>query len=64
MMEAASTSETLANFYQATQRYYPEDSHLRIFKMVGNDVFLQSVGNHLQDFTALQHRRPQPAILK
>jgi hypothetical protein len=29
MMEAARTSETLVNFYQATQRYNPEDSHLR-----------------------------------
>jgi hypothetical protein len=25
---AASTSETLVNFYQTTQRYNPEDSHL------------------------------------
>jgi hypothetical protein len=29
-MEAASTSETLVNFYQTTRRYNnPEDSHLR-----------------------------------
>jgi hypothetical protein len=28
MMEAASTSETCANFYQTTRRYNPEDSHL------------------------------------
>jgi hypothetical protein len=28
MMKAASTSETSANFYQATLRYNPEDSHL------------------------------------
>jgi hypothetical protein len=28
MMEAASTSETSVNFYQTTQRYNPEDSHL------------------------------------
>jgi hypothetical protein len=28
MMEAASTSETLVNFYQITRRYNPEDSHL------------------------------------
>jgi hypothetical protein len=27
MMEAARTSETLANFYQTTRRYNPEDSH-------------------------------------
>jgi hypothetical protein len=28
MMEAASSSETLVNFYQTTRRYNPEDSHL------------------------------------
>jgi hypothetical protein len=28
MTEAANTSETLVNFYQTTQRYNPEDSHL------------------------------------
>jgi hypothetical protein len=28
MMEAARTFETLVNFYQTTQRYNPEDSHL------------------------------------
>jgi hypothetical protein len=28
MMEAASTSETLVNFYQTTWHYNPEDSHL------------------------------------
>jgi hypothetical protein len=31
MMEAARTSETLENFYQTTQHYNPEDSHLKIF---------------------------------
>jgi hypothetical protein len=30
MMEAASTSETLANFYQTTQHNIPEDNHLLI----------------------------------
>jgi hypothetical protein len=29
---AASTSETLVNFYQTTRRYNPEDSHLRIHR--------------------------------
>jgi hypothetical protein len=29
MMEAASTSETSANFYQTARRNNPEDSHLR-----------------------------------
>jgi hypothetical protein len=28
MMEAASTSETLVNFYQTTWHYNPEDNHL------------------------------------
>jgi hypothetical protein len=28
MMQAARTSETLVNFYQTTQCYNPEDSHL------------------------------------
>jgi hypothetical protein len=28
MMDAARTSETLVSFYQTTQRYNPEDSHL------------------------------------
>jgi hypothetical protein len=28
MMEAATTSETLVNFYQTTRRYNPEDSNL------------------------------------
>jgi hypothetical protein len=31
MMEAASTSETLVNFCQTTQRYNPEDSHLHMY---------------------------------
>jgi hypothetical protein len=30
MMEAASTSETPADFYQTARRNNPEDSHLRI----------------------------------
>jgi hypothetical protein len=28
MMETASTSDTLVNFYQTARRYNPEDSHL------------------------------------
>jgi hypothetical protein len=28
MIEAASTSETLVNYYQTTRRYNPEDSRL------------------------------------
>jgi hypothetical protein len=30
MMEAASTSETSANFYQTTQRNIPEDGHFSL----------------------------------
>jgi hypothetical protein len=30
MMEAASTSETLVNFYQTTRHNNPEDSHLQL----------------------------------
>jgi hypothetical protein len=29
LMVSARTSETLANFYQTTRRYNPEDSHLK-----------------------------------
>jgi hypothetical protein len=29
MMDVASTSETLVNFYQTTRRYNPEDSHIQ-----------------------------------
>jgi hypothetical protein len=32
MIEAASTSETSADFYQITQRDDPEDSHLQMTK--------------------------------
>jgi hypothetical protein len=30
MMEAASISETLVNFYQTARRYNPDDSHLKM----------------------------------
>jgi hypothetical protein len=50
-MEAASTSETSANFYQTAQRNNPEDSHLHTrrrenlkshfeFLMFEADIFL------------------------
>jgi hypothetical protein len=38
MMEAASTSETLVNFYQTTRRYNPEDSHLHNEMLVVSSV--------------------------
>jgi hypothetical protein len=34
MMKAATTSETLVNFYQTTRRYNPEDSHLRHYQNI------------------------------
>jgi hypothetical protein len=34
MMEAARTSETSVNFYQTTQCYNPEDSHLQELKLL------------------------------
>jgi hypothetical protein len=48
MMEAASTSETLVNLYQATRRYNPEDSHLRFFAMSG--IELKLAGKFLFSF--------------
>jgi hypothetical protein len=41
MMEAASTSEMLINFYQATWLNNPEDSHLHIL-----DFSWKDPGNH------------------
>jgi hypothetical protein len=48
MMEAASTSETSANFYQTTRRNNPKDSHLHTgrFKNLksrqGENVYITS----------------------
>jgi hypothetical protein len=41
MMEAASTSETLVNFYQTTWRYNPKDSHLLVFFIHHNEECLK-----------------------
>jgi hypothetical protein len=38
--EAARTSETLVNFYQTTQRYNPEDSHLRTHRRENLKTYL------------------------
>jgi hypothetical protein len=46
MMEAARTSETLANFYQTKRRYNPEDSHLRTHRRENLKSYL--VENSLQ----------------
>jgi hypothetical protein len=42
MMEAASTSETLVNFYQTTRRYNPEDNHLRTHRRENLKSYLDS----------------------
>jgi hypothetical protein len=62
-LEAASTSETSVNFYQTTQRYNPEDSHLHTFIQMTNvstvaisplrndevnATLKQNTGSHLQ----------------
>jgi hypothetical protein len=41
MMEAASTSETLVNFYQTTRRYNPDDSHLRTHRCENLKSYLE-----------------------
>jgi hypothetical protein len=44
MMEAVSTPETLANFYQTTQRNIVGESHLRLFiKMDLKEISLEGV---------------------
>jgi hypothetical protein len=43
MMEAASTFETSANFYQTTRRNIPEDSHLHTRRRENLKPHLQSV---------------------
>jgi hypothetical protein len=40
MMEAASTSETLVNFYQTTQCYNPEDGNLQHFSLMEHGSIL------------------------
>jgi hypothetical protein len=52
MMEAASTSETLVNFYQTTRRNIPGESHLRTrrpknLKSHKSDHFFSSVWSDL-----------------
>jgi hypothetical protein len=46
MMEAARTSETLANFYHTTRRYNPEDSHLRTHRR-------ENFKSHMQIFSTI-----------
>jgi hypothetical protein len=47
MMEAASTSETLVNFYQTTRRYNPEDSHLHTRRLENLKSYLIQLHSHL-----------------
>jgi hypothetical protein len=43
MMEASSTSEMSANFYQTARRYNPEDSHYRVHNIQQQDPFLSEM---------------------
>jgi hypothetical protein len=42
---AARTSETLVNVYQTTQRYKPEDSHLRTHRRENLKSYLTKYGH-------------------
>jgi outer membrane biogenesis lipoprotein LolB len=52
MMEGASTSETLVNFYQTTQHYKPEDSHLQGINWFEINLYL----SWIQQFTITEAR--------
>jgi hypothetical protein len=39
MMEAASTCETLVNFYQTTWRHNPEDSHQLYSPLLPDEIY-------------------------
>jgi hypothetical protein len=56
MMEAASTSETLVNFFQTTRRYNPEDSHLRTHRR-------ENLKSYLVDIP-VQHKLAQELEVK
>jgi hypothetical protein len=58
MKEAASTSETSVNFYQATQRYNPEDSHLRTC----HSKNLKSCWHMLIDYMTLSYLQAVPVV--
>jgi hypothetical protein len=57
MMEAARISETLANFYQTTWRYNPEDSHLHTHRRENLKSYLAQLLFYLQgkNSPVLQH---------
>jgi hypothetical protein len=52
MMEAARASETMANFYQTTRCYNPEDSHLQV-ALIHYVVEYQKNNNKLRLYTKL-----------
>jgi hypothetical protein len=46
-MEAASTTETLVNFYRTTRRYNPEDGHFHLsFYILLQSLFMISFPSH------------------
>jgi hypothetical protein len=56
MMEAASTSEMVVNFYETTQRYNPEDSHLHTFhrENLKSHLFLRLFKNPVSTADVMQ----------
>jgi hypothetical protein len=62
MMEAASTSETSVNFYQATQHNNPEDSHLHTYcrenlkSHYEMDVQVSFIEKTFREFSPYHHR--------
>jgi hypothetical protein len=65
MMEAVSTSETLVNFYQTTQRNFPEDSHLQYSSLSCSciNVFTVRALIFKTYFHVLIYTSPSPAIV-
>jgi hypothetical protein len=57
-MEAARNSETLVNLYQTTQRYDPEDSHLRTHRR--ENLKSYKVAELLLLYRATAHYEPWP----
>jgi hypothetical protein len=57
MMEAASTSETLVNFYHTIQRYNPEDSQTRRSEILKSRLFYRFI---FHQFTESANGQMQP----
>jgi hypothetical protein len=67
MMEAASTSDTLVNFYQTTQRYNPEDSHLRTRRcenLKSYKIILENKSKNLIELNHKEYNNPTQAMKK